>query len=227
MKHIFFTIYILLGASFTFVHAACNQNKTEHGTCTDTEISQKKMGVETSSCGACPSNKLCVQDFVVQYATPLTKNKYLISFADPVNNNCPCPPSIIQCSDKVIEREESVEIGQRLENLRCVEIEENKCYYVWDALPGSECSGRQVITSVVPDTYDKFQIDGEWYYYVLVCEETYNVTYTRYVAREVHNCGNGKPCTLEKIEGIFRCGTPEKTRELLKTVELKKGPYKF
>ena len=84
MKHIFFTIYILLGASFTFVHAACNQNKTEHGTCTDTEISQKKMGVETSSCGACPSNKLCVQDFVVQYATPLTKNKYLISLQIPL-----------------------------------------------------------------------------------------------------------------------------------------------
>lgn len=227
MKHAILMICILIGFSSTFAYAACEQNRTLAGTCTANEISQKMIGTETSSCGACPPNKLCKQDLVVQYATTLTKRSYRVSFMDPADASCPCPPAFTQCSEEVISRDEPVEIGQRLENLRCVEFEQSTCYYKWTELPGSECSGTQVNTNVVSNDYAKFQIDGEWYYYVLLRENTYRVIYTRYVATEVHNCGNGKPCTLEKIEGIFRCGTPEKSRKLIESLDLRKGPYKY
>lgn len=227
MKHTFLVIYILIGFSSVFLHAACVQLKRAAGKCITKEISQSKIGSETSSCGACPANQLCEQNIVVQYVTTLTNRSYRVSFVDPVDASCPCPATFIQCSDEITLRGKAVEIGRMLENLRCVEREESNCYYNWTELSGSECSGTQVATNVVPDSYDKFQIDGEWYYYVLLREDTYSVIYTYYVATEVHNCANGKACTLEKIEGIFRCGSPEKRRELIESVNIKKGPYKF
>lgn len=227
MKHTFLIAYILIGFSATFAYAACVQNRALAGTCTANEISQEKIGTETSSCGACPSGKLCEQDLVVQYATRLTKNSYRVSFIDPVDASCPCPAAFTQCSEEVISRGEPVEIGQRLENLRCIEFEQSTCYYNWTELSKSKCLGTQVTTNVVSNNYDKFQIDGEWYYYVLLRENTYRVIYTSYVATEFHNCGNGKPCTLEKIEGIYRCGTREKSRELIESLDVKKGPYKY
>lgn len=228
MKRTFLIIYLSIVFSFTFVYAACKQSRTLVGTCTVNEISQEKIGTETSSCGACPSDKLCEQDLVIQYATTLTKCSYRVSFIDSVDASCPCPSTFEQCSDEVINRKDPpIEIGRMLENLRCVEPKESDCYYNWTVLSGSECSGTQVTTNIVSNSYDKFQIDGEWYYYVILRENTYRVIYTHYVATEVHNCGNGKPCTLEKIEGIFRCGSPKKSRELLGSVDVKKGPYKL